>query len=827
MKKGLFATLLPHAIALVIFLVIAVLYCRPSLEGMVLQQHDVVQWEAMAKNSFDYKERYGDFPLWTQGMFSGMPAYQIAMESDVPVSPGIFYDILSLGLPKPISFFFLACVCFYILSLVLRLNPIVGIIGSLAFAYTTYNPIIIAAGHETKMNTIALMPALIGSIILIFERKYWLGAALTALFTALLIGMNHLQIAYYTFIIIFFMVAGYAVYYIKQGQWKHLLLAVAIAGGTGVVGVLVNAVNILTTSEYAQASIRGGSELASQSTNTTTEGLSQDYAFSYSMYKSEPAVMMVPYAFGGSNGLEMDESESKALEALRQMPQELGQQLQYNLGAYWGGIGSTSGPPYAGAIVCFLAIAGFFVLGNKHKWWILGASLLAIVMSWGEYFLGFNTFLLNNLPYYNKFRAPSMILVIPTFLFCMMAALTLQKIASFKDAAELWQQYKKGLLATGAVLVLFLLMYIGSDFTTEADRNLVNQAAQAPAQVQDYIRTFIDALKEDRKGLFMGSLVRSFLFIAAAAFMIWLFVKRKVSATAMFIVVGALSFIDLMAIDAKYLNSDSFKEENQYQATFTPTAADAQVLQDTSFYRVFDVRQGISAALGSGYALPSYFHNSVGGYHAAKLKIYQDLIEHQLSKFPQSLPVFNMLNTKYVIQKDQQGQDQVIPNPQALGAAWFVKGIRYEATPAGVMEALSNFNPADTAILFAKDKNLVTQPVTDSAATISLQFHTNDEVLYQSQSSAAGFAVFSEIFYEKGWKAYIDEKETPIVRTNYVLRGITIPAGTHQVRFVFHPQSYYTGETIAAIASIITFLLLFAAAFFMYRNRQRLKDSTA
>lgn len=822
MNKNLFLKALPHLVALVIFLVVAIIYCKPALEGKVLQQHDVVQWKAMAQNSFEHKEKYGKFPLWTNGMFSGMPTYQIAMEPDVPVQPGIFYYVLTLGLPKPISFFFLACICFYFLAMVLRTNAYIGIIGSLAFAYATYNPVIIAAGHETKMNTIALMPALIGSLILLYEGKYWLGGALTALFTCLLIGMNHLQVAYYTFIIVVFMTAGYMIYWIRQKQIKHLVLATAIALAAGVTGVLCNAVSLLTTSEYAKESIRGGSELPSQTNTSTKDGLSEEYAFSYSMYKTEPFVMMVPHMYGGSNGLEVSEEDSKAIDALRQMPQELAQQLQYNLGAYWGGIGGTSGPPYVGAIICFLTLVGFFILNNKHKWWILAVSLLAIVMSWGEYFLGFNSFLLNHLPYYNKFRAPSMTIVIPTFLFCMMAVLTLQKIISYENKTELWERYKKGLLLTVGVFVVLLLLYFSADFRTEADQNLLTQTASAPEQAKQYIKLFLDALKEDRKDLFFGSLMRSFLFIAAAAAMIWLSVKKNISKYAVLSVVGLLAFVDVMAIDTKYLNGDNYKEEAEYQTSFTPTPADAQILKDTSFYRVLDLRQGISAALGVGYALPAYFHKTVGGYHPAKLSIYQDLIEHQLSRFPQSLPVYNMLNTKYVIQKDQQGQDQVIPNSQALGAAWFVKAIKFEDSPAKVMDALTGFNPKDTAVLFSKDKASVSlAPQTDSAGTITLITNKNDEVLYQSNSSSNGFAVFSEVYYDKGWKAYIDGKETPIIRTNYVLRGLSVPAGQHQIRFEFHPGSYYTGSTISTIAGALVFLALLAAAFHYFRTRKK------
>lgn len=824
MKKGWFSQLLPHLIAVLIFLIVAVIYCKPVLEGKVLQQHDVTQWKAMARNSFEYKDEHGKFPLWTNSMFSGMPAYQIAIESSIKVTPLIFYHVLNLGLPKPISFFFLACLCFYFLAMVLRTGSIIGVIGALAFAYVTYNPIIVAAGHDTKMQSIALMPALIGSLILLYEGRYWLGGALTALATALLVGMNHPQIAYYTFIIAFFMTIGYAIFWIKNKRFKHLLITAAIVVVAALAGVFTNAVPLFTTLEYAKSSIRGGSELADSQSNSTNDGLSVDYALSYSMRKSEPFVMMVPNMFGGaSEPVEALLEESEALQSLQSMPQELSSQIAQTRLAYWGGINpTTSGPPYVGAIICFLALLGFFTLGNKHKWWILAASVLAILMSWGSYFMGFNTFLLNNLPMYNKFRAPSMIIVIPTFLLCMMAVLSLKNMINYANKNELWEKYKKGLMLTGGMIVLILLVYMSVDFTAEYDRQLLSQTGSAPDQVKDYINNYVNALKDDRKSIFMSSLIRSILFMAVAALMVGLFIKNKIKSTVALGVIGVFAFIDVMAVNSKYLNADNYQDEMDYENSFTASNADKQIMQDTAYYRVFDLRQGLGT-LTYG-AMTANYHNSIGGYHPAKLSIYQDLIENQLSKFPQSLPVVNMLNTKYIIQADQQGNEQVIPNPAALGHAWFVKGLRFENSARAVMDALGNFSPSDTAILFQNAQSLVQniQPATDDAS-ITLLNNDNDVAIYRSNSSTNSFAVFSEVYYEDGWKAYVDGKETPIIRTNYVLRGIVIPAGQHEIKFEFHPASFYTGETVALIAGLMIFLGLLSAAFMEYRKKRTIK----
>ena len=821
MKKGLIFKLLPHFIAVLIFLVVALIYCKPVLQGEVLQQTDVIQWKGMAQNSLEFKKTHGHLPLWTNSMFSGMPAYQIAMEPQVAVSPNIFYGIFSLFLPKPISFFFLACICFYFLSQVLRVNPYIGIIGALAYAYATYNPIIVAVGHETKMQTIALLPAFIGSLILIYERKYWWGFALTALFTALMIQFNHMQIVYYALMIAFFMSVGYAVYWIKRGAYKHLLIALSLAVVSGLVGVLCNSVSLATTYEYSKETIRGGSELADANSHSTKTGLSENYAFDYSMYKTEPFVMMVPKMYGGSDQLEVSEENSKAIEALQQMPQQLAQQLQGFIRFYWGGIGGTSGPPYVGAIICFLALIGFFILDNKHKWWILAGSALAIVMSWGAYFAGFNGILLKILPMYNKFRAPSMIIVIPTFLFCMIAILSLEKIISTENKQELWLKYKKGLMLTGGIFVLLLLFYFSFDYTSQQETGLINQV---PEQIKEYVRSLLNGLKEDRKSLFFGSLVRSLLFIAAAAFILWLSIQRKIKAGIALAVIGILAFVDVMAIDVKYLSSDNYQEESEYQNNFVATPADKQIMEDKSFYRVFDLRQGVQNAFNAG-AMTAYFHNSIGGYHPAKLSIYQDLIEHQLYNFPNCLPAINMLNTKYVIQPDQSGKETVITNPEALGNAWFVKAVRFENTPAAVMNALTNFNPKDTAIVFNSDKAQITSSAaTDTTGKVTLIKNDNDLITYKSNSRSGGYAVFSEVFYDKGWKAYIDNKESAIIRTNYVLRGLNVPAGEHEIRFEFRPASFYTGEKVASIAGIIIFIALLIAAFHSYRTTRVTKE---
>jgi hypothetical protein len=825
MKNFDWKKVLPHVFAIGIFLLVALIYCKPALEGKVLQQSDITQWKAMSKDVYNYKEVHGEAPLWTNSMFSGMPDYLIASRTNNHL-PYYFAEALALFLPKPFQFFFLACICFYILSQILRVNTWIGVIGSLAYAYATYNPIIVAVGHETKMLSIALIPGFIGSIILIYERRYWWGAALTALFSGALIAQNHYQISYYALIIAGIMTIGYAINWILKKEWKHLIVSGAVVLVAGLVGVLSNAVVLFPNYEYTQETIRGGSSLADAKSNVGKTGLNQDYAFSYSMFKSEPFVMLIPRMFGGGSGqMELAEDKSKAVEALQSMPQQLAQQLQGNLSFYWGGIGGTSGPPYVGAIICFLAILGFVVLDGKHKWWILATSILAIMMSWGGFFAGFNGFLLKHLPMYNKFRAPSMIIVIPTFLLCMLAILSLQKILfGIEDKAVLKQQLKKGFMITGAVFVVLLILYFSFDYITENDTNLIKQASEIPdvqqrATIEQSVRSLVNGLKEDRQHLFLMDIIRSLFFIAVAGAMVWLYQRRVLKPSIVLLVIGLFAFIDVMAIDVNYLKSDNFQEKEENEAALNPTPADQAVLKDKSWYRVLDLTHGgIGGAFNQG-AITAYYHKSIGGYHPAKLSIYQDLIEHQLYKYPNNQNVLDMLNTKYVIENPNEAN--VPARPTNLGPVWFVKGLRFVNDSQEEMAALDNLNTRDSAVANKSFANILKPTfAADPAATISLVKNDNDVVTYSSKAPSEQLAVFSEVYYDKGWKAFIDNKQAPIAKVNYVLRGLMIPAGEHSIVFKFEPRSHAIGWTITNICSLLMLLLVAAAIYITYRKNK-------
>lgn len=823
MNKALFQKVLPHLIAFAVFLIIAVVYCKPALDGMVLQQSDVVQFQGSIQGAEEYRKVHGEYPLWTNNLFSGMPTFQIGGHGNNFVA-GYSHLILTLGLPKPIGFFFVACICFYFLCMVFRLSPWLGIMGSLAFAYATYDPVIIAVGHDTKMWSIAYMPAVLGSVLLIYERKYWLGLALTALFTSIMVSQNHVQIVYYVFIVILIMSVYFAIRCIKTKDLKHLLLAAGLALVGITSGILSNAKGLLSTYEYQQYTIRGGaSELTdtTKNVNHSQTGLDKDYAFSYSLKITEPFVMFVPRMYGGSSDhQEMDLEKSKAVEALQAMPQQIQQQL--GLTHYWGGLIDTgigtSGPPYMGAIIIFLGILGMFILNGRHKWWIFTAVVLAVMMSWGSYFDAFNTLFYEHLPFYNKFRAPSMILVIPQLLLPLIAVLTVDAITKESDQKLLMKKLKKGLIATAAIFALLFIISTQLEYMSDGDKNILrNVAGSNQQELISAIRSYYDGLKEDRESLFKNDIFRTFGFVLVGLALVFLMIRKTLSPLLGIIGLAVFSLIDVMVINTKYLGSETYQEPEGNSMVFQKSKADEAILADKSFFRVLNVS-------GNPFTenFTSYWYNSVGGYHAAKLRIYQDLIERQLSK-GMNIPVLNMLNTKYFIQKDRQYQTSNFQlNDGALGNVWFVNNIQYVKTADEEMNSLDSFDAKQTAFVREKYRNLIPNTLrADSASKISLVKNDNDIVTYASQSASDQFAVFSEIYYEGGWKALIDGKEAPIVRVNYVLRGLVIPAGNHNIEFRFEPQGYLTGRSLTNIFSLLMLAMVAFAIFMVWRENQK------
>ena len=815
MLKSIFKSALPHIIAVAIFAIVAIVYCKPALEGKVLQQQDVTQWKGMAQDALSYAEKNGHTPMWSNSMFGGMPTYQTTGVPGFAYSVGMLDQLFTLKLPEPISLFFLASLCFYFLAQVLGFNTIISIIGALGYSYATYNPILIMVGHITKMHAIAYLPFFIGALLLIFQKKYLWGGVLTGISTALFVGANHLQVSYYGIIIVAFMSIYFIIKWIKEKDFTHILKTFAIALIAGLLGITVNTPLLVSTYEYGKESIRGGSAIITKDSKTTSTGLNKDYALSYSMFKSEPLVLMFPNIYGASSDPNIiDPTTSKAIEALQQMQPQVGQQLQSYLSFYWGGIGFTSGPPYAGVVMCLFALLGFSAVNNKHKWWIAATILLSFMLSAGSYFESFNVFILNHLPLYNKFRAPSMIMIIPTLLIGVMALYGMESISQETSIKNILTKYKTSLLLIGIVLIAVLSIYFTSNFKSENETNLITQISKLADPNQ---KAAFEAPAQSLVNGIEGDIMRFVLFLVLIAVLLFLYFKKTFNQTVLLVGFGVLSLIDLFQVNVKYLKAENFIETTENESAFAMSPLDIALKKDLSHYRVLDLRSGnIGAAFNSG-ALVAYHHNTVGGYHPAKLSIYQDLIENQWYKFPNCVPTMNMLNTKYVLSGNIA--NDTIPNRGALGNAWFVKGIQYEKGPSEVMHRLDNFNPKDTAIIEQKDKiESLSNLEFDENAQIALVNNNNDEVTYTSSSTKKQLAVFSEIYYKLGWKAYIDNQETPIVKVNYVLRALTVPAGKHTIRFEFKPESIMAAQKASTLASILLWGLLIGLGFTSFKK---------
>lgn len=825
MKALNFKALIPHLIAIGIFLVVSVIYCRPILEGRVLSQSDNVHWKGMAQNSFEYKEKNGHFPFWNTHLFSGMPNYQIALgaTSFIPNLHALF----TLGLPKPIDFFFLTCLSFYLLCCVLKIKPSLGILGSLAFAYGTYNSLIIAAGHDTKMWTIAYMPALLAGLLLIYNKKHLIGLLVAIIAGYWEVAFNHPQMTYYFLIAVGIITLGFVINWIKEKEWKHLAISLLLALLAGMISLANSAMTLLTTAEYAKYTMRGGKTIETSGTEikkVNTTGLDKDYAFQYSVGKSEILTSFMPYVFGESSFNRFDE-DSKLVQELveRNIPENQALQIAGSLPKYWGGMQESSGGTYYyGAIMCFLAIVGMVMIKNPIKWWIAGAALFFIFISWGRNFYGFNSFLLDYLPLYDKFRAPSSALIIPQFLICVLAVMGLQEIFfSPKGKEELQASFKKILYAIGGLFVLTLLIYFFNDFRTAFDAQLVSTDPNQ-SQMGNII---LSALKAERKSMFMSSVLRALLFAGLVIGLLFMYMKNALKPLAIIIIFTVVNTFDLLAISNHYLNSENYVDADSYtQINFAPTSANTQILQDKdTHYRVYNLSPDRFSD-----AITSYYHRSIGGYHPAKLRIYQDLIETQLAKSPLNMDVVNMLDTRYFIMPPQKQQEPygVYKNEDALGAAWFIKTIKYVEGPAEEIKALDKFGPKDTVIIENSFKTIAgNDPAYDSTATIKLENYDNDEIKYSTNSNTPQFAVFSEVYYPAGWNAYVDGKKTEYAKVNYVLRGMPVPAGKHEIVFKFEPQSYYTGQKLMYAGNLLFYIVLAGTIFALFRQYSTTKKT--
>lgn len=879
MKNFSFKNILPHLVAVGIFLVVTVIFCKPALEsGVVLQQGDVTAVESMRHQSDVYKAQHGVYPLWVTSMFSGMPAYNIIF--DGPPSPFGFIDkLMQLWLPKPLNFFFLCSICFYIFCMCVRARPWVAIFASLAFAYATYNPILVVAGHDTKLLAMAYAPALIGAVMLIFEKQYIKGFMFSALFATLHLLQNHQQITYYVFIIIAIMTVSYLVKWIKEKDFVHVGKAGALTVTAAGFALAICSILILPVYDYAKDSKRGGqlimdgkkTAVADKTSNNKTTGLSIDYAFQWSNTKSEGLNVMFPgvQGYGSYHSKRGDEDYvypllSENSNVATYLADDLrigGNDLDSYVGymsqfLYWGDKPGTTGPAYLGAVICCLFVLGMFFADNKHRWWILAASLFGIILAMGKSLPSINNFLFEHMPIYNKFRTPEMAMVIPQFLFPMLAVMGVQKIID-GGYTEGSKKFRLSAITMGIIFAIATVLYFSFDYSkenktrtrefnsiiatqdssTNGKLQLLNEKEQPLADNQLYenftfqakgdtkiAKGLLTALQKDREALFKADLLKAFVLVLLTLGITGLFIYKKINSTVLLVALPLLTLIDLFPIGKNYLNDKSFESEELYASKeFSESAADKEILKDKDpNYRVFDISGGDPFQDSK----PSYYHKSIGGYHPAKIGIYDDLATYQLSG-NLNMSVVNMLNAKYIIQSTPDRKDKVVrQNPDALGNCWFVNGVKFVNGPVEEMKALDNLNPKDTAVIDNSFKHFINAVVApDSAASIKQTSFDNMVIKYESNSSSANLAVFSEVYY-RDWKAYIDGKETPIAKANYVLRALAVPAGKHTIEFKFEPTVFNTSYTVSKYANWLLLIILLALSVVLFKKNTG-KDSNA
>lgn len=852
MKQINFKQVLPHMVAVVIFLLLSVFLNRPALQGKVVQQNDVIQWKAMAQQSFVFKEKYGHFPKWTNSMMSGMPAYQIALGPKNPMNINMTYvqDILTLGFPKPVFYLFIAALCFYLLCIVLGVNPWISILGGVAYAYCSYNAVLIAGGHDTKLMSMAYAPAVLAGLQLIFKQKYWIGSAVLLTSGILILGQLHQQIVYYTLLMVVFMTIPFIISCFRKKNIKHLAISAILSIGIGVLILGTMAMSYWPTYEFSKETMRGGrSELTQKDTkNATKGGLDKDYAFQWSYGKAETMTLLVPNAFGNSTSEGLGD-ESKATGILQEnaqaLPQGFAQEVFQKSPMYWGEQPFTQGTVYLGAIVCLLFLFGAFFSKSEHRWWLVAITIFGIVLSWGKNFEAVNYFLFDYLPFYKKFRAPSMALVIPQLSAALLAAIFLNEFVQ-TEKEKLWSLFKKCLYVTAGTVAVMGLFYFFSDFsntaTTELRKN-INEALQGKGG--DFTRSYFSALKADRQAFYLSDMWRSVGFIFALMGAMFLYAKSYIKPAVIYAALILFCIIDLFGVSKRYLKEENFVEATELENSYTDTRADLQLKADTGYYRIINLAfpngNGYGVDVGNSFndALSSYKHNTIGGYSPAKLGLYQDLIERQIYKNIQgwganpmakdSFPVLNMLNMKYAIIPDQRDpkQTQAVQNFFAMGNCWLVKEVRFVKNADEEMKALDSFDPAAVAFVDERFKASVPfSPAYDSTASIRLIENKNDEIKYEFNASGNQFAVFSEIYYPNGWEAYIDGKKTPYVKANYALRGLAIPAGKHTIDFIFDPASVRLGEQIARYSNIFAVLFVLFCLFMAWRNRNRSNPGT-
>lgn len=795
---------IPHFLALVGFILVAVIYFYPVLEGKKIYQSDIVQYTGMAKEQNDFRKENNEEPYWTNSAFGGMPTYQLG--ANYPHNYVKKLDSVLRFLPRPADYLFLYFIGFYILLSVLKIDSLKAFLGALAFGFSTYLIIILGVGHNAKAHAIAYMPMVLAGVVLVYQKRYIVGGLLTLFAAALEIQANHFQMTYYLLLLLLVVSIFYVYQFIKDKAFKELGKVLGVFVIAGLLAVGANATNLLATSEYAAFSTRNKSELTFDENGTpkvNSNAMSYDYITEYSYGKAESLNLLAPRLFGGSNHEDLGvDSEMYSFITQQGVPPHEAVEIVKQMPTYWGDQPIVAAPAYIGIVVFFFFILALFVVDNrKLKYALVTGTLLSLFLSWGKNFSFLTDFFIDFVPMYNKFRAVSSIQVLLELCVPALAILGFSSFFKIEDKKEQWNAlWKSGAIVFGLLAVLFI-------FKGTFDFAGGNDGYYA----QNYGPEFMSALRNDRMSLFTKDILRSMGFVFAAFAILFLNNKGSLKEVISVVLIGLLFCMDLVPIDKNYVNKEDFVFAREMDEPFQPTEADLKILQDTTHFRVFEVNGQMSNARSS------YFHKSIGGYHAAKPRRMQQLFDYQIAK--NNVGVLNMLNVKYIIQNGEDGKPVALINPAANGNAWFVEKINWVNSSDEEMKILDSLDTKNIAVMNVKTNEYKGNFEKDSTASIQLKTYRPNYLKYTSNNSKNGFGVFSEMYYQNGWKATIDGKEVQIYNVNYVLRGLSIPAGKHTIEFKFEPQVVQTGSRIALTSSILIFLLLLGGVYFETKKK--------
>ena len=798
-----------NLIVLTLFVIASLAYFSPVLQGKAIFQSDIAQYKGMAKERNDYKETTGIESYWTNSAFGGMPTYQLG--ANYPHDYIKKLDRLIRFLPRPADYLFLYLVGFYILMLCMKVEYKLAVLGALAFGFSTYLIIILGVGHNAKAHALAYIPMILGGITLVFRKKYILGFILTALAMALEISANHYQMTYYFMLLVLILGVVYLVYAIKDKQLKHFFSSVGILVMAVLLAIATNATALMATKEYADWSTRGKSELTINPDGTPKEikeGLDRDYITQYSYGITESLDLLVPRMFGGSNHEDLG-SDSKAYEFLVGQGLSASRALEFtkDLPLYWGDQPGTSAPAYIGAVIFFLFMMSLFLVKRKFVLWLLGGTILSLLLSWGKNFPVLTNFMIDYFPLYNKFRAVSSIQVVLELCVPVLAVLGLRRLfkSSVKKKAKMNALKLAGIIS-GSVIVLVFLMKGFFDFESFRDASLLQRG---------FPEDLMAIVQRDREAVYVSDAIRSLIFMLLTATAIFLFVREKLKKNILIITIGALILFDLVGVNLRYVNKDDFVRARTVERPFQASDLDDAIQQDKEVFRVFNPREGLNGAS------TSYFHQSLGGYHAAKPAKIEDLFDFHLYK--NNVEILNMLNVKYIIQQDDEGRVFPAVNEERNGNAWFVEKIKPVAHANEEIKALEGLNSINTAVVNTETYPRITKHTyaLDSLASIALVDYRPDFLEYKTSNNNDGFVVFSEMHYPKGWYASIDGIATEHLKVNYALRGMRVPAGNHTISFSFKPEVVETGSKIALGSNIALGLAILVGLLFSFWKPKR------